>query len=432
MECYLCHDTFEEKRLYCVDCQKSIWEVNKADILERKRRLQLLSEENESVRKFVTEVLEKQYDKRKEIFELQTRSLRISELKEKIQTLQQKIQQGKEGVEKIRQAQKEDELSQETVKKKMEENTKVLVDTYSNQRIEIQKLHDNSTSIQKSVSLQRRTLVSELLSFFTIAPSPSLVNRDAGENDCMVINIILPNSGRYTGLPSDVISAALGYVVHIVGLLSTYLGIVLPYKMMFMGSRSIIWSEGVVPAEPKRYQLHYQGYSPTRDFETGVKMLNENIAFLCYAQGVKVSKKNIPCTLPNLLALFRSPTLGEILPHALLTNSIRTRNPKTVKVIPPTPNPTTNTTNTIQTSPTPPTTPTTPVKETSSLIIDINTANSPHTTTSTPTATPPPPTTILSEDDEEWEVVHNLPLPPAPHQTEDLAQFERAMFIDIT
>lgn len=62
--------------------------------------------------------------------------------------------------------------------------------------------------------------MAELLSFFPINPSPT-----ASETETIIMNVTMPNNGQYESYRPDALSAALGYVAHVVHLLSGYLGV---------------------------------------------------------------------------------------------------------------------------------------------------------------------------------------------------------------
>ena len=66
----------------------------------------------------------------------------------------------------------------------------------------------------------RRALVSELLSFFPINPSPT-----ATETETVIMNVTMPNNGVYNYYRPDALSTALGYVAHVVFIIACYLGV---------------------------------------------------------------------------------------------------------------------------------------------------------------------------------------------------------------
>ncbi|ELR19484.1 UV radiation resistance associated protein [Acanthamoeba castellanii str. Neff] len=143
---------------------------------------------------------------------------------------------------------------------------------------------------------KKKELVFELLTILPILP--------VNDQQCRVINIVLPNNGDYASVPRGVLAAALGYVVHIVKMIAGYLGVVLPFRMESRGSQSIIYKEG----SSTKYPLYLQ--SNERELWTAVTALNINVAYLCASQGFLPGKHQIPQTLLNLRRLLQSPNLG--------------------------------------------------------------------------------------------------------------------------
>jgi hypothetical protein len=79
---------------------------------------------------------------------------------------------------------------------------------------------DDPQTVKQKLAQVRRALVSELLSFFPINPSPT-----ASETETIILNVTMPNSGEYSYYRPDALSAALGYVAHVVYLVACYLGV---------------------------------------------------------------------------------------------------------------------------------------------------------------------------------------------------------------
>jgi len=86
------------------------------------------------------------------------------------------------------------------------------------------------------VTCDFRETIAHLFSIFPVMPKDAKMT--------YITNIGLPNTGDYRSFPSDLISAALGNVVHLVILMAKYLDIGLPYFMQFNSSHSLLWREG--------------------------------------------------------------------------------------------------------------------------------------------------------------------------------------------
>lgn len=109
----------------------------------------------------------------------------------------------------------------------------------------------------------------------------------------------LPSSGDYGGCDEEQIATALGYVCHIVFMISKWLNIPLRFPVTPMCSRSLIRDEIGQPRAPK-FPLYSKGAERQR-FEYGVYLLNRDIEQLCVY-------RRIPCpslrqTLANLYSL---------------------------------------------------------------------------------------------------------------------------------
>lgn len=161
--------------------------------------------------------------------------------------------------------------------------------------VELQRTYEQRAS---ELAYLRRSFIAELLAFFPVNPSPT------SEKESLIINILLPNDGIYTSYPADTLSAALGYVAHVVYLVSSYLGVVLPYPIEFAGARSAIFT---TDEPPRRFPLYG---TRVNDMEIGTRLINSDIVYLCFTQGVYVKRAMYNRTLPNLMALLRIETLG--------------------------------------------------------------------------------------------------------------------------
>jgi len=121
------------------------------------------------------------------------------------------------------------------------------------------------------------------------------------EGKISVRGIILPNSD-FTGCDEEVVSTALGYVCHMLDLVSRWLEVPMPYPLIPFGSRSLIRDEiSEKYSQAPRFPLYYtRGVDRTR-FEYGVFLLNKDLEQLLNSQGLSII--TLRHTLPNLLRL---------------------------------------------------------------------------------------------------------------------------------
>ncbi|OWZ17628.1 hypothetical protein PHMEG_0008405 [Phytophthora megakarya] len=121
-----------------------------------------------------------------------------------------------------------------------------------------------------------------------------------------IAGLPLPKSGKFENVPPEVVSAVLGKVIHLLHCLVKYLKITYPHPMEFNGSFSTIGntSEGA-----GCHTLYPDG---SVGFERGVRMLHENVAFLCVSQGVAKGDVHPTDLLGNLLQVYKSARLGTL------------------------------------------------------------------------------------------------------------------------
>ncbi|KHJ31156.1 putative uv radiation resistance protein [Erysiphe necator] len=138
---------------------------------------------------------------------------------------------------------------------------------------------------------QRRRICEELQTIYPINPvthKPLLFT---------ICGLQLPNS-FFDDSDEETVSAALGYVAHIVNLLQYYLSIPLPYPISPYGSRAIIQDFiSILQDKQRTFPLYMKGAVRFR-FDYGVFLLNKNIEWLAKRQGLKLI--DIRQTLPNL------------------------------------------------------------------------------------------------------------------------------------
>lgn len=154
--------------------------------------------------------------------------------------------------------------------------------------------------LRTRLSDKRKERIFELLSILPVLP--------VNDQQCRIINIVLPNNGDYSVVESHVLAAALGYIVHIVRLIASYLGVVLPFRMESRGSQSYIYREG----SATKYPLFLE--SNECELWLAITALHINVAYLCATQGFLPNKTQIPQILLNLRRLLQSPDLGSDIP----------------------------------------------------------------------------------------------------------------------
>jgi hypothetical protein len=190
-----------------------------------------------------------------------------------------------------------------------------LVDEMAAFQPELPNMSDERNIKQKAVQNQRRRICEELQQCYPIRPQP-------GKALAFTIrDLHLPNSEDLDSEPPERTAAALGYVVHVLQMLSFYLDHPLPYTMIYRSSTSTIFdpisilkssstkSTTAADLKLRTYPLFSKGV-PRFRFEYAVFLLNQNIRLLLdNVFGVRVL--DIRHTLPNLKYLVYVATAGE-------------------------------------------------------------------------------------------------------------------------
>lgn len=144
------------------------------------------------------------------------------------------------------------------------------------------------------VDLRRRELISELAYIYPIAQLP--------DGKYTIRDVHLPNSEDFEGKDELMISVALGFVAHLVQMISYFLNVPTRYPICHFGSRSKIIDHITdnIPDKEREFPLYSRG-KERHSFNYGVYLLNKNIAQLRWYCGLTTS--DLRHTLPNLQAL---------------------------------------------------------------------------------------------------------------------------------
>ena len=185
-----------------------------------------------------------------------------------------------------------------------------------------QKLREQLRRNAHALTLRTSELVSELFSIYPITKLPD------GPNTCSIRGIHLPNSD-YDNLPAaeeEKVAVGLGYVAHIVYMLSHFYNVTLRYPVKPMGSRASICDEIIhqsnkveeyVPYTSRhlaslltysRSPLYLKGVEK-QSFAYGVFLLNKNIEQLAYHRGFNVNPRYTLDNLRRLMELERQQLL---------------------------------------------------------------------------------------------------------------------------
>lgn len=132
-----------------------------------------------------------------------------------------------------------------------------------------------------------------------------------------LINVGFSAYGDYLAYPREKFNAGLGHAVHITIIMSHYLGVTLPFQIVYRGSKSvakpgIISLTGLLDKSamvPNQLPL-YLTDTNAETFGIGLAMLNYNVSFMCHSQGVEIPIHQVPNTLENIAQCCRAANLG--------------------------------------------------------------------------------------------------------------------------
>ncbi|EQC33687.1 hypothetical protein SDRG_08791 [Saprolegnia diclina VS20] len=165
----------------------------------------------------------------------------------------------------------------------------------------MQGLHRVSRWNEQNLVAVRRTKVLQLLQLVKVIPA------DKSPFFRTIMHLPLPISGRYEGLPPDVVAAGLGRVIHLLLVLPKYLSpLVYPYPMVHNGSMSTIGRE----TSDEGAGCHTLYPDGSLGFERATQMLEHNVLYLCVSQGMVLADLHVSDMLGNLVALSEHPELG--------------------------------------------------------------------------------------------------------------------------
>ncbi|XP_067121613.1 UV radiation resistance-associated protein [Centruroides vittatus] len=165
--------------------------------------------------------------------------------------------------------------------------------------IEMQKYHtesrENLLKTNAKLLFRQKQLISELSDIYPMVQFPD-------KKSFSICGVFLPDSEDFAGRDEKMLSVALGYVCHIISMMSHFLNVPLRYPVHHFGSRSTIIDHitDKISIKEREFPLYAKGKSQMH-FKYGVYLLNKNIAQLRHY--FNLSTQDLRATLPNLHSL---------------------------------------------------------------------------------------------------------------------------------
>ncbi|CAG8443380.1 4107_t:CDS:2 [Diversispora eburnea] len=306
MECQICHNY--QYQFCCANCLRERLRVYNDEL---KQITQVKQRNVEKSNKFLTGSLRKYQmclaEKQNKDQKLNKLGIEISKKKEEIVRNRQEIDILRRNLQTRRQ------ILQESFtyfkKFKFDQKPLIIRDTENTK--------EKWRHVHQVLTHSRKVLIGELLSLFDLkeVPDPSSSSPTNNEDDCeyMIAGMTLPKKTDYFICPDEKIkidetNAAVGHVIHMVGLIAHYLGVKLPFILVSKGSKS--YAKDSMPGifigkKPLSLDKHN-----SEVFTVGMAMLNYDIAYLCHTQGVDIPFHKVTNTLRNLYHCCRAPNLG--------------------------------------------------------------------------------------------------------------------------
>ncbi|XP_039281299.1 UV radiation resistance-associated protein [Nilaparvata lugens] len=153
---------------------------------------------------------------------------------------------------------------------------------------------DALSQINSQLMFRRRQLISELNLIYPIL--------QMADDKYTICDVHLPNSEDFAGVNEAMISVGLGFVAHLLHMISYFLNVPLRYPLFHFGSRSTIIDHitDKISEKEREFPLFAKGKEKLQ-FNYGVYLLNKNIAQLRWYCGLTTS--DLRATLPNLADL---------------------------------------------------------------------------------------------------------------------------------
>ncbi|KAL6077570.1 hypothetical protein QOT17_002045 [Balamuthia mandrillaris] len=287
MNCMVCRGP-REQQIYCAECSRMVRLWKREEIPSAVRQLKELRKDNVALRRRIEDLSKKRYHLQQRLIQRQQLQYRLQKSREVLHRAQQGCRQERERLAEWRESNERRAAGLKAARKELKGLQRQL--QAQQESAGLKEMRAEREEVEGLIVERRKELIHQLLRLLPIVPM--------SDSETCIINVLLPNnSSLFLTVPQPILATALGYIVHILGLLAHYLNVALPFMMDSGGSRSFIYREGDTTIFP----LFMKGGE--REFRVAIEALNLNLAYLCFSQGLLLPHKLVPQTLPNIRRL---------------------------------------------------------------------------------------------------------------------------------
>ncbi|CAG2103718.1 unnamed protein product [Medioppia subpectinata] len=262
----------------------------------------------EMMQRVITQTLDLMTNRRNKLEQLLAQMLDKSELKSKVELMEVKVKnlekelvlsKHKLNTCRVTKAKNESEICEKgidmlnKIQDLKQQKEKMFV-----KKEKLDQTKDKAIKCRTQLTNRRHQLMHDICNIYPLVPFPD------GNGGFSICGVHLPDSEHFDGHDDTMISIAIGYVTHILVMISRLLDVTLRYNMIYFGSRSSIVDHlnDKISENDRIFALHSKSGKDRLHFKYGVFLMNKNIAQLRHYLGLQT--KDLSATLPNLYTLF--------------------------------------------------------------------------------------------------------------------------------
>ncbi|XP_054168942.1 UV radiation resistance-associated protein-like [Oppia nitens] len=240
--------------------------------------------------------------------------VRIDRLREDLRRRRQRLQTSTDRIQKT-----ESEICEKGIDMLTRiESLKQQKDNLFAKRDKLRQTVDKLLATRNQLQIRRKQIVTDVTTVYSLIPFPD------GKGGLSISGVYLPDSEHLDGHDDTMISIAIGYVTHMLILLSRLFDITLRYHMIYYGSNSSIVDHlnDRINESDRVFPLHCKTSKDRLHFKYGVFLMNKNIAQLRHVFGLQT--RDLSATLLNLYTLLNEKLIIGNLSDKTMTSTTTT------------------------------------------------------------------------------------------------------------